>query len=662
MKRCFLLIVLIASHLISFSQVNRYIKQAGRATENGNLEKARKLYLKAIAKDPKSFKANAGLGVTLSEFIDQPEQALPYLETAYKNISGDTLPDLVYALAKCYHHLSRYEEALRYYNSLGDVTASLEDNTNFQLELKKRKEDCRYGIAHKNEFPDKELYVVNVGKKINTSMPEYVPVITPNNELIFTSKRKDTKHEKLNYLDGKYFESMYISKIEDSRFSGPRRYTVPDMFLKSKFRKHSESIISMSPDGKKLFIYRDAKIFEIDMDKVSNAEPKKLAKTINFDYYQNHAYLSRDGKTLLFTSEAGDAVGGIDIYRAEKVGEGVWSKPENIGKPVNTIYDEDAPFLSDDGQTLYFASKGHPGYGNFDIYRSKLVNGKWSEPENLGQPVNSPAHDIFMVLDPEGRYGYFSSARTGGQGDMDIYKINYLSKFSKECSGNDNLLSLSATNAADGKQIKATLPGNFKVYSYAWKADNSTVADAKSETLNYKPGAAGGVVQAKVIAWCDTCLEPYLACNSITVSAAGPDAATPAVTVTKANDLKDHHGQLTNEQLRSLGFDLQPLHFTFNKTELSQEDEKIILINIEVLKSHPELSVDISGYADSKGEESYNKKLSEKRAENVKAILIRNGVAKTQIRQVTGKGEIGNPANVAEDEANRKVEFTVYKD
>ncbi|MGZ3931425.1 MAG: hypothetical protein ACXVP0_08735, partial [Bacteroidia bacterium] len=445
MRRAVPLILLLVLAFCSFAQVNGYIKRAGRATENGNLEKARQLYLKALAKEPKNFKANAGLGITLSEFMDQPEQALPYLEAAYKNIQGDTLPDLIYALAKCYHHYSRYQEAMDFYAMLGGVTASLEDNEKFQLEIKKRKEDCRYGLRHKSDVPDKDLYVVNAGPKINTSMPEYVPVITPNNELIYTSKRKDTKREKLNYIDGKYFESMYISKIDKGRFAGPRRYTVPDMFLKSKFRKHSESIISMSPDGKKLFIYRDAKIFEIDMDKVSNAEPKKLAKAINFDYYQNHAYLSKDGKTLLFTSEATDAVGGIDIYRSEKIGEGVWSKPENIGKPVNTIYDEDAPFLSEDGQTLYFASKGHPGFGNFDMYTSKLVNGKWSEPENMGLPINSPAHDIFMVLDGQGRFGYFSSARAGGQGDMDIYKINYLANFNKECEGNDNLLNLSVS-------------------------------------------------------------------------------------------------------------------------------------------------------------------------------------------------------------------------
>lgn len=106
------------------------------------------------------------------------------------------------------------------------------------------------------------------------------------------------------------------------------------------------------------------------------------------------------------------------------MGDGVWGKPENLGPNVNTAYDEDAPFLSDDGHTLYFASRGHPGYGNFDIYKTVLKDGKWDKPENLGLPINSPAHDIFMVQNKDGNIGFFSSGRKGGKGDMDIYKIN----------------------------------------------------------------------------------------------------------------------------------------------------------------------------------------------------------------------------------------------
>lgn len=164
----------------------------------------------------------------------------------------------------------------------------------------------------------KDWYVVNLGSTVNSKTPEYVPVITPNNELLFTSKRQDDKKEKISDLDGKYFESMYLSQTENGKFTAPRRYTVPDLYLSSKFRKHHESVISMSPDGKKLYVYRDNKIFEIDMDNLKKTNPKKLSKSINFAYYQNHAYISKDGKTLYFTSEAKGGYGGVDIYKLEK--------------------------------------------------------------------------------------------------------------------------------------------------------------------------------------------------------------------------------------------------------------------------------------------------------------------------------------------------------
>jgi outer membrane protein OmpA-like peptidoglycan-associated protein/tetratricopeptide (TPR) repeat protein len=674
--RCFIslcIFICLNTSLFSQRKVNRYVTRAGRATENGKLEKARDFYIKALTINKNSFKANAGLGITLFEFMDKPEEALPYLEAAYKNSLPDTLPDLIFALAKCYQHHTRYKEALEFYAKLAGVTASIEDNNAFQLEIKKRKEDCAYGSAHQKDIPDKNIYVVNIGSKVNSQAPEYVPVITPNNELIFTSKRKDSKREKLNYLDGKYFESMYISKVENGRFAGPRRYTVPDMFLKSKFRKHSESIISMSPDGKKLFIYRDAKIFEIDMDKTTTAEPKKLAKTINFDYYQNHAYLSKDGKVLMFTSEAEDAVGGIDIYQAEKIGDGVWSKPKNIGKPVNTIYDEDAPFLSDDGKTLYFASKGHPGFGNFDMYKSALVDGKWTEPVNLGKPINSPAHDIFLVQESAERFGYFSSARVGGYGDMDIYKINYLDKIKGECpAGNSPILNIAVTSEESNnstKLITANLPSNFTVYSYAWKVNEEKQNGETKAEFKYRPKMAGDyIVSSKLIAFCDTCLDPYVACNSVTVSLSGPTIVTPTVAISTPTvvDLTNVKGPLNKDQANSVGIDISPLHFSFNSADLKPESEKVLAINLEVLKAHPELSIEIIGYADNQGTEGYNKKLSQKRAEQVKAALVKNGLDKKRILKVEGKGETNFVVECADcdaeqNEKNRRVEFTVIK-
>ena len=541
------------------------------------------------------------------------------------------------------------------------------------MDVKKRKEDCKYGMEHSEHTDPKDWYVVNMGANINTKMPEYVPVITPDNQLIFTSKRQDDKNEKINYLDGKFFESMYIARAEYGRFTVPRRYTVPDLFLKSKFRKHHESVISMSPDGKKLFVYRDSKIFEIDMNQLTKQSPKKLAKSINFDFYQNHACVSRDNKTLYFTSEGTESLGGIDIYKSVKTGDNTWSKPVNLGKPINTEYDEDAPFISEDGNTLFFASKGHPGYGEFDIYKSTNVNGVWSQPENLGQPINSPAHDIFMVQDSIGIIGYFSSGRVGGKGDMDIYKVNYIKNFKKECVDKyDSHLQLTVSDIKDNensKTIKAGISDYYKILNYTWKVNDEYVLSATNEITHTfkKPGA--NLALAKIYAYCDTCIEPYVVCNTATVNVKDIEPPVITKTVEPVVSLNNYHGKLSDAQLQSIGFDIHPVHFSFNKSELRADAVLIIAQNLEVLKAHPELKLEINGFADSQGTEGFNKELSGRRANQVKEHLLKKGLNRKQIAKVAGLGETnilndckdGMDCDAEQNEVNRRVEFTVLK-
>ena len=414
---------------VACSPLNKYIRKAGReAGGKGDLEKARLYYLKAYHLDSNSYKANVGLGITLSEFMGKYQEALPYLKNAERLSTKDTLEDLFYALGKSYHYHEQFDKALTNYHKMQKYTALQDDDKLFHLELDKDIEDCNYAQSHTLVTNPKEYYVANVGSKINTPAPEYVPVLTKNNELLFTSKRKDDKKEKINPLDGQYFESMYISKIENGTFSEPRRYTIPDMYLKSAFKKGHESIVSMSPDGKKVFVFQNSKLYESDMSQTT-IEPVKLSKNVNLDYYQNHAYLTKDEKTLFFTSEdAKGSVGGNDIYKVNKQEDGTWGEPENLGTTINTKLNEDSPYLTDDGKTLYFASNGHPGYGGYDIYKSTFENGNWTEPVNLGKPMNTVGHDIFLTNTSDQKSGYFSSNRMGGKGGMDIYKIREVLK------------------------------------------------------------------------------------------------------------------------------------------------------------------------------------------------------------------------------------------
>jgi outer membrane protein OmpA-like peptidoglycan-associated protein len=408
------------------------------------------------------------------------------------------------------------------------------------------------------------------------------------------------------------------------------------------------------------------------MDQRANEKPKKLLKTINFDYYQNHAFLTKDGNTLYFTSEAKGGVGGIDIYKSTKIKEGEWSKPENIGAPVNTEYDEDAPFVTEDGKTLYFASTGHEGFGNFDIYKSEMIDGKWSAPVNLGQPINSPANDIFMVVDNTSSVGYFSSSRAGGFGDMDIYKIVYLKNFNRDCPGtktSDITFKVDDTDTTDTKNIvEAVIPANYKVLSYEWKV-NGTEIENKSLKLDYDYGKPGQhIINVKVVAYCDTCLSPLVACTEMEFKPAKPktDTAVIVTTPVTAVDLDKVKGELNSDQLRSLGFNVNPILFDFNKSDIRSDAQEIIRTNNEVLKKYPGLTLEIIGYTDSRGSVAYNRALSERRAASVKK-QIAPGIKRTQIKFSTGKGVnepvvdcTGKECDEAAHQQNRRVIFKVY--
>lgn len=666
-------IILILFCFASQAQVKKYVRKAARAASRNKLEKARTLYLKAYAIDKNYYKTNLGLGITLSEFMDKPEEALPYLENAYAHSPSDTMADLIYALGKCYHHSGKYTKALNFYHKLTGSVAVEEDDKTYQMDLKKRIEDCEYGLAHSEQINGTSFYIVNAGTTVNSPMPEYVPVITPDNTLLFTSRRQDSPKEKVNPLDGKYYEAMYSAKIENGKPQSVRRYTVPDLYMKSKFKKGHESVISISPDGKTLFVFRDSKIYEVNVNDIKTVEPKQLSKSINFDYYQSHAYLSKDGNTLLFTSEAEEGLGDIDIYKSVKGSDGQWSKPLNLGKTINTPYDEDSPYLSDDGQTLYFASKGHPGYGSYDIYKSALENGEWSSPENLGMPINSPAHDIFLINAQSTNSGYFSSSRVGGKGDMDIYKIIYVQDLNKECAGSDSpLLTITTTtiNESTG-EVKCTsnLNDYFKILKQDWTFNNNNLEARGNIALATIPvNGSENTVSTKIIAYCDTCFEPIALCKSVPFSFGKKEATILADdSVKNPYDPDLNYAYLTKSKLKDLGFNLIPIHFDLNKSNIRQDSKEVLEKNAEILKQHKEIGILIYGFADSRGKDSYNLSLSKKRAKHVKDYLTKRGVDIKQIKLTSGKGEqfltnsCGNDVTCDEvsHEQNRRVEFFI---
>jgi len=513
----FLCIILL---LNACSGEKKLLRQAANHVERANYDKALDNYDQILKKDENSFFGNAGKGIVLSEFMGRHEQAIPYLETALKNTPDKTKSILHSNLGKSYHFVGNFERALYYYSkSEKDNHPKWADYDEF---LSKRIADCKYAIEHPRVALPENQNLVNLGTSINTPYPEYTPVVTEN-KIYFTSKRPDSPKEKRNGLDGKYYEAIYAADIQsEGNFGKPARYEIP------KSGKSGEAVISASPDGKKLFVFREGKLYESDLNDPTHTL-QILDNTINFGYMQNHAALSPDGNTLYFISESERGHGGTDIFMSAKNPDGSWGHPKMLDYTINSEWDEEAPYVNATG-TLFFSSNGHPGYGGFDVYKTNFVNGAWTKPENLGQPINSAGDDIYFTLRPNSSKGYYASARPGGFGNLDIYKVHYVTTDLSPCI-QDPLLSIDSKRDIDNAMVqlfKLNVPENYKntIRSIRWQLNGQDLSETGAEFRHTFTKADKYTVQAQIVLYCDTCPNLQARCTSKDILVEAPHILT----------------------------------------------------------------------------------------------------------------------------------------
>jgi hypothetical protein len=317
------------------------------------------------------------------------------------------------------HHLNHdFEEALLLFETLKDTVPVKRENIHKQLSPYINY--CNNAIALKKNPVD--FRITNLGQAINTEYDEHSPVISGNEDLLlFTSNKhganKDSK------ADGLYTEDIYFTQWREGGW-------LPSVSAGESINTNGyDATCSLSSDGKTMIIYRnngngDLYISHLEKEKWTN--PEKLPKPINSQFEESHASLSLDGNTMVFASHRPDGIGGKDIYIANKLPNGKWGKVLLLNRNVNTELNEESPFLSYDGQSLYFASEGHNSMGGFDIFKSdKDENGQWQKAVNIGYPINTPGDDLFYIPTLDGQRVYFASERSGGYGRSDIYIIEF---------------------------------------------------------------------------------------------------------------------------------------------------------------------------------------------------------------------------------------------
>ena len=278
-----------------------------------------------------------------------------------------------------------------------------------------------------------DVKIVNLGNLVNSKYDDKRPSLTADGKkMIFTSRRPREKDSPIDREgDGKYFEDIYSSNWD----SVNKVWGAPELLPGGINTEFHDAACSISPDGKQIFVYKNdpklAKGGDIWVSKLNSSgkwgTPHSIGAPINTSYWEDGACLSPDGNTLFFISEMDvkGAQGHGDIYYSTRDSKaGAWKDPINMGPDINTPYDEGGVFMAADGKTLFFCSEGHNSMGSYDIFKTVFENGQWSKPINIGYPINTIGAEKSFVLTADGKTAYIASDRAGGFGERDIYQID----------------------------------------------------------------------------------------------------------------------------------------------------------------------------------------------------------------------------------------------
>lgn len=410
----------------SAGEEKKLLKNARKELSKGNYKEAKSLYNELLTVAPDNPEYHFEAGLTYYNSNVEKEKSVKYFENALQKSSEDTIAEIFYYLGRSYQYSGQFEKAIKSYNDFKDFIMSNDDGVVLSRDVDRFIEMCNNAIIYQGDY-NKDVTVENMKEEINSSGSEYASVLNKDETVMIYTARKESNVGNKFYHDSKEYEDIYISVREGDNWTFSTKFDSSNVYISKDINsKYHDAAIAYNEFEDKLYIYRKNHVWVSEKGNDDKwTAPVKMNKNVNSGTHEPSVFITKDEQTLYVTSTDNEAgIGGRDIFVSHKNEDGTWGELELLPGNINTVYDEDAPYISDDGKTMYFASNGHATMGGYDIFKTELQDDStWSDPVNLGVPINSPGDDIYYVVDNDGISAYMSSSRMGGYGDMDIYHL-----------------------------------------------------------------------------------------------------------------------------------------------------------------------------------------------------------------------------------------------
>lgn len=587
--------------------------------------------------------------------INKVPESIEWYKSAFDLRYGDkALEQLAYALKKN----EQYKEAIA-------VFRALQERVGNSLTITTEINECTNAVDWLEEAKTSPLVVEKI--KHNSSFTDYAPVIFENGQLVISSDRKNARYEEQYNWTGNWFSDLYIISDELSE-------PLPmDMNINSA---HNEGSATFNTTFTEIIFTRCQSDFDDDYCKlmISSRQGNGWSEPEVLPFIQDrtnyvHPNLHQSDSILFFSAEIESGFGGYDIYYVERLRSG-WGQPQVLGSGVNTGGNENFPFIYED--TLYFASDGWAGMGGFDIFKTYVQDdGSWTRVENLKPPINSGADDISFIIDivhrkTTGEFtGYFASSRKGSESD-DIYR------FRSEIVEDIPEEVITEDTDKDKQTLRLYLAVRTQEKTFLIQDDPQSGETGKQNLNDVSIEVMSSAGEVKKL---NTGSRAFLVMDinpqETYVIKAAKDQYLSATTTFKPSAIPEF-GEKTyniNLLLEKIFLDreilLENIYYDFNESFI-RDDAKPSLNNLaNLLKENPEIKIQLFSHTDCRGEEDFNIRLSQARAQAAVDYLVSVGIAPERMT-ATGLGETRPAINCycetcteEEHQENRRTTFKI---